>query len=263
MSKSSLRTALFATLLLCAATFAQAADALLDAIDRAGEQRMLSQRIVKDYCLLGLAIQPLAAKAQLDAAIQRFDANLAVLRSTASAHPDSAAALLALEDSWSRFRSMIDGLPKLTTAERLSREAENVLVAAERLTRALASHATGDAARQIRLAGRQRMLAQRLAKAYLLNSWGTDSVSLQEELESAELEFAGGLALLREHPGNTPELRRELDDLALQWEWLATALRTDGATSYRLIVVEAADAMLAVADRITQLYLTQAQTPNR
>lgn len=258
MSKLSLRSTLLALLLLGGLPLAHAADALFEAINLAGEQRMLSQRIVKDYCLLGLNIQPLAAKAQLDAAVRRFDDNLRTLRGPAAGHADSAAAQLVLEDTWQRFRAMIDGQPKLATAERLSQEAEQVLVAAERLTRTLAAHTVGDAARQIRLAGRQRMLAQRLAKAYLLNSWGTTSVSLQEELESAELEFAGGLALLREHPGNTPALRSELDDLALQWEWLATAMRTDGATSYRLIVVEAADALLAVADRITQLYLSQA-----
>lgn len=237
---------------------AAAADPLLAAVNRAGEQRMLSQSIVKNYCLLGLNVQPLAAKAQLDATMQRFEDNLAALREPAAAHTDSASALLALEDAWQRLRSQVDGVPRLDTAERLSREADQVLVASERLTRTLASYLKTDGARQVRLASRQRMLSQRLAKAYLLGSWGTRSISLQEELESAELEFAGVLALLREHPGNTTVLRSELDDLALQWEWLSTAMRTEGATSYRLIVVEAADAMLDSAERITQLYLAQA-----
>lgn len=258
MPLSRLRRVLPAVLLLLALPVAAATDLLISAVNLAGEQRMLSQRIVKNYCLLGLNIQPIAAKAQLDAALQRFESNLAALRGPAAAYPDSAAAWLALDEAWQRLRAMLDGVPQLDTAERLSREADQVLVAAERLTRGLSSHIVGDRARLVRLSGRQRMLAQRLAKAYLLSSWGTRSISLQEELEAAELEFAGGLALLREHPGNTADLRRELDDLALHWEWLSTAMRTEGARSYRLIVVEAADAMLAGAERITQLYLEQA-----
>ena len=43
-------------------------------------------------------------------------------------------------------------------------------------------------------------------------------------------------------------------DLALQWEWLETAVSGEGATSYRLIVAEASEAILASADRITRLY---------
>ena len=232
---------------------ARAAD-LLQAISAAGEQRMLSQRIVKSFCQMGMNIQPLAAKAQLDEALHRFDANIERLREPALGSAEASEALLALEDLGRGLRALATGVPSLPAAERLTRQGDSVLIAAERLTRALTSDLAGGQGRLVNLAGRQRMLSQRMAKGYLLTSWGTRSPAIREELESAALEFAGALALLRERPENTPELQRELEDLDLQWEWLRAALASEGAVTYRLIVVESADAILGGAERVTRLY---------
>lgn len=226
----------------------------LVALNAAGEQRMLSQRIVKSFAQLGLNLQPLAAKAQLDDALHRFDANLESLREPAQASPQAGEAFLALEDASHGMRALAVGVPSLLAAERLTRQADSVLVAAERLVRALGASAATPQGSMVSLAGRQRMLSQRLAKAYLLATWGTRSPALREELDAASLEFAGGLALLREQPQNSAELRRELDDLRLQWDWLQTALDSEGASSYQLVVVEAADAILAGSERVTRLY---------
>ncbi|HET6719225.1 MAG TPA: type IV pili methyl-accepting chemotaxis transducer N-terminal domain-containing protein, partial [Rhodocyclaceae bacterium] len=51
----------------------------VERIDRAVEQRMLSQRIAKSYSQLGLNLQPIVAKQELDEAILRFDDNLGFL----------------------------------------------------------------------------------------------------------------------------------------------------------------------------------------
>ena len=50
-----------------------------EAINKAGRQRMLSQRMLKDYALIGLDVNAVKAQKQLDAAIQLFDSQLAEL----------------------------------------------------------------------------------------------------------------------------------------------------------------------------------------
>jgi hypothetical protein len=106
----------------------------------------------------------------------------------------------------------------------------------------------------VNLAGRQRMLSQRLVKIYMLRQWGVDSARMREELESVQNEFSGALANMQQRPGNGTALAEELDKLALQWEWLRTALATEGAESFRLILAEGGDAVLDLAHEVTRLY---------
>jgi hypothetical protein len=103
-------------------------------------------------------------------------------------------------------------------------------------------------------AGRQRMLSQRLAKAYMLRTWGVDSAALRDELEATVSEFGRNLAELGAYRDNSPEIRHELEEIGLQWEWLRTAIEAEGAVTYRLIVAESAEAILLMTDRLTRLY---------
>lgn len=111
-----------------------------------------------------------------------------------------------------------------------------------------------DAAELINLAGRQRMLTQRLAKAYMLRGWDVDSPQLAQEVELAGVEFAAALELLADAPENTPAIHREIEVLRTQWEWFRNALELDGATSYRLLVADASESILASLERLVALY---------
>lgn len=227
----------------------------LERIDRAVEQRMLSQRIAKSYSQLGLNLQPIVAKQELDDAILRFDDNLSYLE--ADAAEGTKTSLAALRRHWLGFRTAARGVPHLTGAIWLAHQADEVQRAAERVVRDLqnsrpnAALATG---RLVAQAGRQRMLSQRIVKTYLLLSWGDSSELTREELEASVNEFSGALNSLRRRAENTAETTRELDEMAQHWEWLQAALATDGATSYRLIVAEAGEAILQSAERLTKLY---------
>lgn len=226
-------------------------------LNRAGEQRMLSQRIVKSYSQVGLNILPAVAATQLTAAISRFEANLNTLGATTKASPAASAAQARLARDWIELRRAAAGAISRETALAVSQQAEIVLASAENLTRIIEDEGKSVAARSVNLAGRQRMLSQRVAKAYMLRSWGVDSAALREEMESAVNEFSGGLAGLRARPDNSEEISRELEEIAQQWEWLQAALSVEGAASYRLIVAESADAILEASDRVTRLYEQQ------
>lgn len=235
---------------------ALASDAdFLQRIDRAGEQRMLSQRIAKSYSQLGLNLQPIVAKQELDEAIVRFDNNLSFLE--ADAADGTKVALATLREHWLSFRTAARGVPGLTGAIWLAHQADDVQHAAERVVRDLQNshpNATLATGRLVAQAGRQRMLSQRIVKTYLLLSWGDPSDLTREELEATVNEFSGALDSLRRRSDNTAETARELEEMAQHWEWLQAALATEGATNYRLIVAEAGEAILQSAERLTKLY---------
>jgi Type IV pili methyl-accepting chemotaxis transducer N-term len=241
-------------LLLCVAGGQAHAAEPISPVNRAGEQRMLSQRTVKFYCQVGMEVMPSHSRIQLQDSIARFDANLVALKPVAATSQETAQAFERLVRAWGPLRAATAIPASRESALILARHAEDVLAAAERLTRSMEDASGQPESRAINLAGRQRMLSQRLAKAYMLRSWGVDSAAVREEMDAAANEFNAALALLVARPENTGQINSELQDLALQWEWLQTAVASEGAATYRLIVAEASEAILVAADRITRLY---------
>lgn len=220
-------------------------------INTAGQQRMLSQRIVKSYSQIGLNVLPERSRFQLDEAVRMFDDNLKQL-ATAATTDATRSSLEALAELWKPMRATASGKVELAQARKLDLQAEAVLQAADRLTLELQEIATSPEGRWVNIAGRQRMLSQRLVKAYMLRQWGIESANLRQQMESAANEFAGALDSLQRLE-NSPALRAELDSLAVQWGWMQASLASEGAVSYRLIVAEGSDSVLDLADRVTEL----------
>ncbi len=223
------------------------------AVNLAGQQRMLSQRIVKSWVQIGLNVQPAISKRQLDESIRRFEQNLRVLEPMVGTS-EARNALAGVHLAWAPLLAAVRGVIRQSDAELVDARAEDVLMAADRLTRILQDQATVAAGRWVNLAGRQRMLSQRLVKIYMLRQWQVDSARLRDELESIQNEFARALAGMQQRGAHNEALREELDKLGLQWEWLRAALATEGAESFRLILAEGGDAVLELADEVTRLY---------
>ena len=225
----------------------------VDPVNLAGQQRMLSQRIVKSWCQIGLNVLPQISKKQLDESMTQFDANLKSLEPVATS-PEARTALAGLRAAWVPLQMAARGVIRQNDAAQLDARAEDVLMAAERLTRVLQDQANQPASRWVNLSGRQRMLSQRLVKIYMLRQWQVDSSALRDEFERVQHEFSGALGTLQQRPENSPALKTELDNLAMQWEWLRTAIATEGAESFRLIMAEGGEAILQLAEQITGLY---------
>lgn len=249
MIKSIARLGLVLALALPAAT-AHGADAAT--ISMAGQQRMLSQRIVKSWCQIGLNVQPEVSKAQLDDAVLTFERNMQALEAAATG-PQTRTALAGMRAAWTPLRGALQGVIRQADAEQLDARAEDVLMAAERLARTLQDQAAAPVSRMVNLAARQRMLSQRLVKIYMLQQWKVDNAALRDELLRVQSEFAGALAAMQLR-ADTPALRVEIDHLALQWEWLNAVLATEGAEPFHLIMAEGGDAVLQLADQVTRLY---------
>lgn len=258
MSRFYSRFALMAAIAMAAITtpaVASAAEVIgAEAINLAGEQRMLSQRIVKSYAQIGLNVAPADAAQQLADSIRRFEGNLEALAGLARIEADVGTEYERLSGVWKDFRAAAGAPISRESAVELAARSDEVLAVAERLTRAVEKIAGLREGGLLNRSGRQRMLSQRLAKAYMLRTWGVDSTALRDELDATIAEFGRNLAELGAFRSNSPEIRREIDDIALQWDWLRAAIDAEGAVSYRLIVVEAAEAILQMSDRLTRLY---------
>lgn len=222
-------------------------------VNLAGEQRMLSQRVAKAYAQLGLEVLPAAALEQLRESILRFELNLERIRPAAAAVQDGERRFERLAAAWRELRAAADVPVSRESALEVALRGDRVLAAAEALTASL-TRAGGERTARVSHAGRQRMLSQRLVKAFMLYSWGADPARSRREMEETMRDFDAGLAALSAMPDNPPAARQELEEIALQWEWLRTALEVEGAVSYRLIVAEAGESILEATERLTRIY---------
>ncbi len=247
-------------LLACAVCFfvasepAGAADiTLAQAINKAGRQRMLTQRVIKAYLQVAQGITPQISKRQLSDAVQLFDAQTGELR-TITRDERSRGSVARLDKLWRPFKAIAMARADRAGAERLLAMDDELINAAQELTVELQKRSDTPAGRLVNIAGRQRMLSQRLAKYYLLRAWGMDSPSISKEIGSARTEFDGALAALRSAPESTAKIKNELDAVAVQWEWFQNALGLGGAASYGLIVVNASEAILNSMELVTGMY---------
>jgi hypothetical protein len=230
---------------------------LNDAINKAGRQRMLSQRMGKAYLALVQGVEGTLAQQVLDKSMALFDRQLVELKSYAQAG-ELRDTYVALEGAWSDYKATLIGAPPSKGG------APTVLVGAARVL-ALAHKGTVQyeallnqpVGKLVNIAGRQRMLSQRMAKSYLAAVLPVDAAAARQDIASARGEFVGALQVLRGAPEATPKIREQLDLGDAQWVLFDHALqKTAPAGNLKPLsdVFVASENLLQVMDRITGLY---------
>lgn len=231
---------------------------LNDAIDKAGRQRMLSQRLMKCYMSLGQQIMASDAERILAASMALFDRQLVELKAY-SPTADIRGTYGQLESAWSDYKAALVGAkPSKAGAEQVSQQAARVLALAHQGTGQLEAVSGKPLGRLVNISGRQRMLSQRMAAMYLASSWGSGAIAAAAEIQKARSEFTEGLSTLNAAPQATEAIKRELDLAAQQWAFFDGALRTlkPGQAVERSMgeVFTSSERILQVMDQVTGMF---------
>lgn len=235
---------------------AAAAEALTlaAAINKAGRQRMLTQRMTLTYVQIGLDVQPDEARQRLDAAVQQFEMQLAELQGFATT-ADVKTALVQVDALWRPFRAIVSAAPTQAGARELIVQNEALLAASQAVVERLQAQSPNPAAHLVDVAGRQRMLSQRIGKFYMLGAWGLGSPELNAEMQKAAELFRRSLDELLGASQNTPEISQALHDVDTQWVVFERAFRLrDGQQYIPTLVAVSGEKILKDMDRITSLY---------
>ncbi|MBS0356895.1 MAG: type IV pili methyl-accepting chemotaxis transducer N-terminal domain-containing protein [Proteobacteria bacterium] len=224
------------------------------AINKAGRQRMLSQRTAKAWLMRVLGVQPDRAGILLSRSVQLFDLQMTELKAIQPSD-DVRAALPPLEQEWARYRPLLNDLRSDPKAVWTSSEA--VLTAAHKLTLAYEKSAGSPAGQLVNLAGRQRMLSQRMAKAYFFRQLGVNAGPAGEMLDAAVKEFAKAHETLKASPQNTPQIKTELVLVEQQWFFFRNALGLNTAADQKKaaeVVGSTSERILEQMDLVVSLY---------
>lgn len=237
---------------------AQARD-LNDAINKAGRQRMLSQRVAKAYLALGQAVRTDQAEKVLADSMALFDRQLVELKAFAPS-AETKGTYEQLETAWSAYKVWLVGAsPSKTGAEAVLAASGRVLQIANQGTLQLEAVSGKPIGRLVNLSGRQRMLSQRMAAMYLSASWGVQVDVSTKLLNSARDEFAKAHEVLKAAPETTGKIKAELELAEQQFGFFDAALRTlkPGGTSpqSQADVFTTSERILQVMDGVTSLYV--------
>lgn len=236
---------------------AQATD-INDAINKAGRQRMLSQRMAKAWLAIGQDVDAAQARRVLDESMALFERQLAELKTFAPT-PAIRATYAATELAWREYKTaLIDGAPAKGGGVALVALGGRVLALAHQGTGQLEQHSGQSTARLVNIAGRERMLSQRMAEFYLVQTWELALPDAAKELETARGEFLQALKILRDAPEATAAIRAELDLAEQQWVFFSNALvhlsDARGNPQRAADVFKTSENILQVMDRVTGLY---------
>jgi AmiR/NasT family two-component response regulator len=231
-----------------------------EAVNRAGQLRMLSQRVVKLYALRVAGDEAAAPADELAAARAQVQERLERLGQTLS-RPTFGDLLDATLQAWSGLDAWLRRPVDRTRLAEVDAAAERLLQSAERLTHALEVASPLAALEVVNRAGRQRMLSQRLAKQALLAALGPEPLATQAAAAAVQTieAFEATLRHLGSAPLGSPEQRAALDRAGEEWREMLGGVRDAADAAGRRTLAVASDALLARFEELTATYGRMAQ----
>jgi len=218
-----------------------------EAVNQAGQLRMLSQRIVKFYALGCAGVTDAETRRLLAESIAQVDSNLATLDRNLS-KATFGDLLRTVQEPWARLHAALRLPPAVARLRDIDDLAEQVLERAETLTANLEVAAFATALHAINVAGRQRMLTQRLAKEVLIRTLtGAAATGATRE------EFLRGFDYLDRLPLSSSEIMRELEAARRAWQEFEAGLAQRATPEGRAHIARSSEVLLGHFDRITYL----------
>lgn len=253
-----LLAALVATCLTLPAQAASRGDNPGQDLMAAGQLRLQSQHLAKLYLQAGLNIQADSARSHIGRATVQFDTALGSLSRYAH-QGDSARPLARIQSLWAEYRAALAAPYSPAALQRVNVLSDGLMLATGKLAMVIEEQSSTGIGRLLDLSLRQNMLAQRLARLYLLALAGDHTQGRLVDMEQARREFTTALGELANARENTASAREALELAQMQWIFFDQALTSkvrpngDGAAHARNVATTS-ERILEVLDGVSRQY---------
>ena len=223
-------------------------------INVAGKQRMLSQRIAKDYLYIGKKVATDKATSQLKASLEEFRSNQAKLAEMIN-DPEIKNLLEFVNMSLSELEEIVKKPSSLDNAQLVLDLSESMLEGSQYVVDSLTNTLNIKESTVVAKSGKQRMLAQRIAKYYIAYQSGIKDKNTVDQMNAAVKEFSENHKTLMENKDNTATINQKLAKVDKLWKVVYKFYLNIEKGGLPFIVFTTTDDITRKMNEITKLYV--------
>jgi len=225
-------------------------------MDIAGKQRMLSQRIAKDYIYVGNKIATSKADKQLKASLSEF---LKIHNELTSLITDSEIKNLLdfVALSSNELKETANKDFTLDNAHLILDLTESMLEGNQYIVDSLKDVHKLKESNILEKAAKQRMLSQRIAKYYIAYQSGIKDANTVNSMKDTVKQFSENLNMLLTNKDNSPKIKKKLQEIEKLWKIVHKFYNNIEKGGLPLIVYNTTDNITKKMDEVTKLYVQQ------
>jgi hypothetical protein len=254
----------FSFLILSTSSFAQSKSEKnsisdINLINITAKQKMLSQRIAKDYLYIGKKVAVSKASRQLKKSLDEFIKTHEKLRKYIK-DPDIKNLLDFVSLSSDDLKKTVNKKFSVDNAQLVLDLSESMLEGNQYIVNSLKkSMKNKDSISIIGVVSQQRMLSQRIAKYYIAYQLGIKDKNSVKSMHDTVRKFNDNLNILMKNSTNTPQIDKKLAKINKLWKIVYKFYNNIEKGGLPLIVFNTTDNITKEMDEVTEMFLENEQ----